>query len=510
MSDYARKLIGIEALNADQASWTGRDEVIAVIDSGIDADHPDFAGRLRHVTSGVAGGNEEDLIGHGTHVAGTAVGSGSASGGKIRGMAPEAQLVVIGITDDDGLLCRPPDLGDLLRQAADQGARVINLSWQTPLAGAYDSGAREVDTFVRERPDVLVVVAAGNEGRAPDGYPYLYSVGTPATAKNALTIGASASSRPDIVDTYGSYSSTRFPAVPTSAHYLAGDPTFVAAFSSRGPSDFQSVKPDLVAPGTAILAPRASKAPKRRFWRECPEYGGQYGFMNGTSMAAPVVSGAALVVRQLIRQEYGLIPSAAMLKALLVASTRPLPWRRQQEMQDSFGYPDFDQGFGRLDLTAALPGAHAPASRKMWLEDVPSDDVRALESRSPVGALHKAARRYRFALAEGESQPLRVTMAWTDYSEAAVQNCLSLDLQGPDLRMRGNSGHRWQMANASWADPKYIAAAIDRRNNVQDITLSAARPGNYTLTVFASNTLFPPQGFSLCISGSLESNPVIA
>lgn len=512
MSDYARKLIGIDTLVAG-GPWTGRGEVIGVVDSGIDRDHPDFAGRLRHIAPGVAGGLEKDVDGHGTHVAGIAAGSGAASGGLVRGMAPEAELVVIGIADENGGLRLPPDLGDLLRQAADQGAKIVNLSWDTPLASTYDQGARAVDAFVRERPDVLVVIAAGNEGTLnAAGYPRIKSLGTPATAKNALTVGACTSARPGIPDTWRTYKPQLFGTPPAGEGPVAGDPTYVAPLSSRGPTDFESIKPDLVAPGTAILAPRAAQARAGRIWREWPDHDGRYGLMTGTSMACPVVSGAAAVTRQVLRDQGHAEPSAAALKAVLLAGARPLPWRRPADETEKYGYPDFDQGLGRLDLTSILPGAHAPAGRRMWLADVPNECAGALEARAPTSERkHKAACQYRLTVAEGPPQPLRLVMAWTDVSEAAVQNCLSLELQGPGgLRARGNDHHLWLRVDPDDVDPKALQRSIDRRNNVQVICLDEAPPGAYTLTIFASNTLFPPQGYGLCVCGHLTDDPVTA
>jgi hypothetical protein len=419
---------------------------------------------------------------------------------------------VVGITDDAGHLKLPPDVGDLLRQAADQGAKIINLSWDTPLASTYDQGARAVDAFCLERPDVLVVVAAGNAGAlAANGQPYIRSLGTPATAKNTVTVGACTSQRPGIDDTWGSYKPQAFSTPPISDEHLAGDAMHVAPLSSRGPTDFESIKPDLVAPGTAILAPRAALARPGRMWREWPDYDGHYGLMIGTSMAAPVVSGAAAVVRQTLRSLRCADPSAALLKAVLLASTARLPWQRAAEDEARYGYPDFDQGLGRLDLTRVLPGPWAPAGRQFWTADVASTAAESLESRAPSGAQHKAACRYRFDVAAGEGgapAPLRVVMAWTDYNEAAVQNCLSLELKGPDgLRVRGNQSHLWKRDDAGEVDPKAAQASIDRRNNVQVVALDTAPPGTYTLTIFASNTLFPPQGYGLCICGQLASDP---
>src|SRR6185312_5200890 len=139
-------------------------------------------------------------------------------------------------TDGSSLLL-PLDLGELLGEVVEKGAKIINLSWGTPLGSSYESGSLSVDTFAAEHPEVLVVVAAGNSGRAPNGYVKLKSVETPATAKNVLTVGACASDRPGIKETWSQRSQDRFPKAPTGAGPVAGNPDLTAAMSSRGPSD---------------------------------------------------------------------------------------------------------------------------------------------------------------------------------------------------------------------------------------------------------------------------------
>jgi serine protease AprX len=509
MTDHARKVIGIETLNQAGERWTGKDELIAVIDSGVDATHPDLASRL-HVAETVPGATATDQFGHGTHVAGTIAGTGAASNGHIRGMAPDARLISLGIVDEAKNLLLPTDLGDLLRQVARHGAKIINLSWDTSVASVYEEASMAVDTFTRERPDVLVVIAAGNDGEAPVDYPPFYSIGAPATAKNALTVGACASDRGDFAGiTWGKYAPRRFPRPPTSDQLIAGNPELPAALSSRGPTDTNSIKPDLLAPGTAILAPRAAGVPDREFWRSYASFEGRYAFMNGTSMATPIVSGAAAVVRQYLREEHKLAnPSSALMRAVLIAAAGRVPWAREKADEKHCGYPDFDQGFGRLDLSKLLPHSTCPQRRAIALLDVANEDDDALESRAPEGVGHKAVHKYAVTVAEGASDPLRIVLAWTDHSVRSVQNALGLDLEVKGQRKRGNEGHTWLLPPARFTNPRLAGIRYDDRNTVQQIEIEDPLPGSYKIRVLGRNTLFPPQGFALCVCGELEGELV--
>lgn len=499
MTDFARKVIGVESLEGS-AMCTGDGEVVGIVDSGIDATHPDLAGRIRD-TDSVDGASVVDSWGHGTHVAGIVAGDGTASAGKIRGIAPAAEIAVLGVVNDQGRLELPPNIGDLLTRVADMGATIINLSWGTALSSAYENGAMAVDTFMRNRPDVLVVIAAGNEGTAPDGLASLYTIGAPATSKNAITIGACCSSRPEFANvTWAAYKKAKFPLPPTSDLPLAGNPDLPAAFSSRGPTDTDSIGPDLLAPGTAILAARAADAPDHAYWRLCAGYGGHYAYDNGTSMAAPVVSGAAAVVRQYLRESLDRpTPSAALLKALLVASADRIPWSRPAAHASDFGYPDFDQGHGRINLAAILPSAGVSPLRRLELVDVASDSALALESRAPLGAAHRAVRSYRFRVRDDASEPLRIVLAYSDYSVKGIQNNLVLHLRCPDEdQLGGNPDLRWLVPRAMYA------VVPDRRNNVERVHLDPPPPGEYRLRVIAENTLFPPQGYAVVVCGELD------
>jgi hypothetical protein len=212
--DHARAIVGVMKVNAAMPpkKWDGTGEIVAVLDSGIDATHPDFEGQLHVDPISFRNCSVVDNVGHGTHVAGIIAGSGKQSDGQICGMAPGAKLVVVGMVNDSDVPQIPLDIGELLDVAVKAGAKIINASWGRRLGSSYDSGSRSVDKFISEHPDVLVVVAAGNEGEAPKGTYKFSSIGAPATAKNVLTVGASVTDRNDIHMTWGEFRPSLFPA----------------------------------------------------------------------------------------------------------------------------------------------------------------------------------------------------------------------------------------------------------------------------------------------------------
>jgi hypothetical protein len=149
--------------------------------------------------------------GHGTHTAVSAVGDGGA-GGVGRGTAPEAGLVFQAIEDfaDVHFLCLPPDgyyllglpmdLHDLYQQAYDDLARIHSNSWGVDDDGVYSIDSANTDDFVFDHPNFTVTFSAGNAGEdlnPADGVVDPGSVGSPATAKNVIAVGAREGDRPD-------------------------------------------------------------------------------------------------------------------------------------------------------------------------------------------------------------------------------------------------------------------------------------------------------------------------
>jgi subtilisin family serine protease len=293
-----RSVAKVGAPAAWQAGFDGTGATIAVLDTGIDLDHPDFAGRIAATRDFSGKGTVQDGHFHGTHVASIAAGRGTASGGKYTGVAPGARLVIGKVLSDEGS-GDTSQIIDGMEWAAASGAKVINMSLGgdpgpeggDPLANALDR--------ISASTGVLFVVAAGNNGREEPP-----TVDSPGIATSALTVAA--------VDSNDAY----------------------ATFSSRGPLPYQRVlKPDLTAPGVAIAAARAAGTDHPG----ATPVDDRYTRASGTSMATPHVAGAAAILAGQHPEWTG-----QQLKAALMSSGANL------------GFSPFVQGAGRLDVARAV------------------------------------------------------------------------------------------------------------------------------------------------------------
>jgi len=302
-NDTGSPVIGVPGVWGAPLNLQGSGQIVAVADSGLDSGvnnatmHDDVEGRIQNLFSlpvapvnitgcgvvsnaGADDGAADTASGHGTHVAGSVLGNGTLSAGQFSGVAPQATLVMQSIAqfgnfagtncDGIGLLGIPNDLNDLFQQAYDQGARIHTNSWGAPVAGIYTPDSQEADQFVWDNPDMLILFSAGNEGVDADANSVVDadSIGSPGTAKNVLTVGASENNRATVGMTY----SNNYGAL-IDADTIANNTSGMAAFSSRGPTDDGRIKPDLVAPGTLVTSMRSSAANVTYFIDEDVESG---------------------------------------------------------------------------------------------------------------------------------------------------------------------------------------------------------------------------------------------
>jgi serine protease AprX len=473
--------------------YRGKGQIVGIADTGIDETHPDFQGRIRAVGLGTPG-DPRDPVGHGTHVIGSILGNGEASGGRFRGVAPEATAFVQSLANANGALVGLPlELKDLFQEAYDAGARIHNDSWGARTAGEYTANSIEIDDFVWQHPDMLIVVSAGNDGtsatpvHARPGYVDWVSVGSPASSKNALTVGATRSGRSDGAfsnQTYGTVWPQSFPVPPISAELVSGDPEGIAAFSSRGPCLDERIKPDVVAPGTDILSTRAAGAPTRAFWGEYPA-DPRYAFMGGTSMATPLVTGCAALVREHFVKDRGVAPSAALLKATLIAGAR---WLSGTDACADFPhFPNFNQGFGMVDLASTIPNPAEPGLRLVFVDSWQDTAMQ----------FTRTGQRFRFSVVTNGGLPLRICLAYTDAPARSLQNDLSLLVQDPaGTKLVGNE----QL-------PRRLGA-LDSTNDVEVIRVGTPVAGSYLIQITAKNLLVKPQSFALTVTGDLSSDLV--
>lgn len=477
-NNVAITLIHADAVQAAPVSFGGNGEVVAVCDTGFDTGdtnnvHPAFAGRVVKMYP-LARPNASDPNGHGTHVCGSVLGDGVLPDGTpIRGAAPRAKLVIQSVLDAAGRLQLPQNLNDLFSQPYDgDGARVHSNSWGDVVGDAsYSQQSREVDEFVWSRRDAVICFAAGNDGadRSKAGTIAPGSVGAPGTAKNCITVGASESSRPDLEMTYSDISSTRFPAEPIASDPIADNPQGIAAFSSRGPTRDRRIKPDIVSPGCTILSTKSRLVDPTSQWGDSPDPD-NYMFDAGTSMATPLVAGCAAVVRESFRTRQNLVPSAALVKAMLINGAVSL--QGQYDPRELSGIPNGSEGFGLVNLAASLAPVAGDTSIAYW-DEGPALDV---GDEKP----------HQFTVGQ-DQKSLKVTLVWTDPPGEALQNDLDLIVSivrdGAATERHGN------------VPPD--SATFDRVNNVEQVAWDGISPGDVTITVRAFRIPVSPQSYAL-------------
>jgi len=476
----------------------GGNQIVAVGDTGLSTGnaatvHSDFSGRVVGGTWGPGGcGTWADNHSHGTHVAGSVLGSGFRSGADIpnqdysgsnAGIAPEAGLYVWSFCNDFSGLPGAPynDYYGVLR-AVDTTLRTNTNSWgYTSGFGQYNTFTRETDRFVRDNEDMVILYSAGNSGTDANsnGVVDPGSIGMPGTAKNVITVGASENVRATNSFTWGAAWPSDFPANPINSDAVANNASGMAAFSSRGPTLSGRIKPDVVGPGTNIVSTRNESTGSG--WGVYDTY---YLYMGGTSMSTPLVAGASAIVREYFQTVHGTDPTAALVKGLLVNGAYDMTPGQYGAgaTQDVTQRPDNNQGWGRVDLANSLIYS---GNRTLWFEE-----------HAGLGT----GQSYQVSLdAIASATPLRFTLVWTDYqgteaSHGVLVNDLDLVVEDPNgIVHRGNQ--------------VLTGGSADRNNNIEGIDL-APIAGTYTMTIEGFNVPQGPQPFALVVSGDIQTGPV--
>ena len=523
-SDLSRATMGVAAdsvTNGNYLGLTGAGVLIAVSDTGVDANHPDLAGRVwcDMPSSGT------DTNGHGTHVAGIIAGDGSESltvtnaagsvlpavAGQFRGQAPGAKIFAMAV----GLETGATNSDVYLQQtAARTNVFISNNSWLYAGDTDYDLAAASYDGAVRDAlPGVsggqplLFVFSAGNGGAGSDdgtgGLPG--TVESPGTAKNVVTVGA-LEQRRMITNVVWQCSDggTNGPLVcQTNAMWLGMTDLSnqVASYSSRGnvgagvEGTAGRFKPDVAAPGTFVVAARSGEWNQAAYYASTNGSGdaGQvlsnlnnglgvyYRYESGTSLAAAEVAGTLGLMEEFFERRLGRTNSPALMKALLINGARAaggLAGLGASAVTNG-------QGWGLVNLPNSVPGAlsnlDSAAALPMWLFDQDTN-----------GALATGQSRTRFVsvAAGARSAPLRATLVWTDppgNPVAGLKLVNDLDLVVTNLDTGdvfwGNDIPAGTNFNQAWA-PNTTPNA-DMVNNVENVFLAPPLGANYSVTVCA-------------------------
>jgi hypothetical protein len=424
-----------------------------------------------------------DNTDHGTHAAAIVAGDFNRFGEHDFGdaLAVGAKLIVQdgGFIGGDNCSQRPGygcpvNLTPILDQAYKQGARIHSNSWGdrqntpptqiTPTAN-YSASARDVDAFVYSHPDMLVVFNTGNYGataEVPPTAPPPMSLAAPGCAKNTLQVGG-----------------VRPP----------GRDDDVISFNTLfGPTRDGRIKPDVVGPATVFAGDWdfGTNTPNCNSSAQGP----------GTSWAAPTIAGAAALVRQYYTEGWypsgarntadAITPSAALLKATIIAAARQVPYRMTIAGDVAAKpVPSFEQGFGFpvLDDALYLAGDRA----KLRVADVAT--ASGLASGEST-TLH---------LNVSSGTPLKVVLVWTDPPGVvrSVSDPTPELVNDLDLRVVGPSGAA-SLGNGQ----------ADHLNNVEVVSIPQPVTGAYSVTISANHLgVGPRQGYALVITGDVANSP---
>eukprot|EP00286_Rhodomonas_abbreviata_P027019 CAMPEP_0181300760 /NCGR_PEP_ID=MMETSP1101-20121128/7061_1 /TAXON_ID=46948 /ORGANISM="Rhodomonas abbreviata, Strain Caron Lab Isolate" /LENGTH=1212 /DNA_ID=CAMNT_0023406017 /DNA_START=242 /DNA_END=3877 /DNA_ORIENTATION=+ len=617
----------------------GQGEILGIADTGIDMHHCFFSdsrstpvNRVDHHHRKVVSyryergwGNTIDEEGHGSHTTGSLVGStGHSPESQYGGMAPAGKLVMDDIFKDD-TLAPPDDLeADLFPEPYSIGARIRSESWGGD-SMFYTSSAKETDSFSRRHRDFLAVWAAGNDGDLG-----MFTIGSPATAKNMLVVGAQQSTMEsfllqatdavflrafkaglddvELLARWGEFGAVKVKvegelenAHPQDAcnaisgHHLQGKIALVqrgtcvftlkarhvqdagaigmlvydnqygatvsmageepgltipclsisrhdgliiqnmmsgggsgvtvttdfdrpdqwqqnlADFSGKGPTGDGRMMPHIVTVGASIFSAKTGTA---CHGNAPPHRQAAMTDMDGTSMAAPVAAGGTALVRQYFREGWypkgkktsadGFIPSGALLRATIIGSGAALTGSldvsgtgdNQWEELDR-RIPNNQQGYGSMNLERALYFSQDPTPKGPKAMFVRDDG-----HKHPATCLDTAEAEI-FSFSVRDSQPFKVTIAWTDYpatltADIVLVNDLDLVVLGPDERTWVGNNFTGEATDGS----DYLI--YDRLNNHEQVTVQEPVPGTYSVVIRGHHVPHGPQCYALIITGDFD------
>jgi subtilisin family serine protease len=526
-NDRARVRVGVSADGVTKTNYlglTGRDMLVNVNDTGVDATHPDFAGRVFAANPDLL----RDAVGHGTHVGGIIAGNGSQSGtvlftpggsetnANFRGMAPEAKLFYLA-TEYTPSTTAPTTDTYVYETAARTNSTLFkrgnatlisNNSWYYSGATDYDMAAARYDAATRDAlseesgaQPILFVFTASNSGDGTDdglnGNPN--TIPSPGSAKNVITVGAIESFRNVTNEVVVPNSDPLLTVTNTPFLAQTDSEDQVAPFSGRGnvgigtEGQFGRFKPDIVAPGGYVISARSRDwsltnlvnfdDPETRVVEALnAELGPRYRYESGTSMAAPVVSGVLSLMQEFFERKLPVAQrrtnSPALMKALLINGARSVGSRYNLEVANSINY----QGWGLVNLTNALPAMLASQPETAW-------PIRFFDQSPDTAVATGQTRSWEINLSTNAQQlGFRVSLVWTDppgNPNAAIKLVNDLDLVVSNTATHevfyGND--IIQSSDFNQIHPTNATPVTDVINNVENVFVRDAFGSNFVVSV---------------------------
>lgn len=475
---------------------------LAILDTGLDIGsstdvHPDLKDSSGNSFVSVvgytnAGGSNADCYGHGTMVAGIIGGNAGAgvstqtrdNGSQFLddadylmglGIAPEIPIIVARIFNtytvggpDGPPRYDPLPFPQIYSSLLAQGVRIASASFNNAVEARYTADSQVHDKLVRSGTGqnggqgMAIYFSAGNADDSGD--PIQPRVSSPATAKNVITVGGSENYN------HCQYENPPF-ATPATKGPYSDNGNDIWDLSQVGPTLRDGrIKPDLVAPASAIEGPRT------RSTDPCPTFGGlgtviddlspvgqQHLWSRGTSFSAPLAAGAGALLYTGFQNRTGAPPLPSLLKAMQISLAR--------DLTNTGHPPDAKQGWGKVDLSNAFPAV----LRSAWNNEGSNTLLVAANQTAylpdGVGTFYRI---------KDPAQPVKVTLVWTDspgnpMMATALMNDLDLT-----VRMQGPGQGRYALGNdfnpATGRSNIYTGTGgvSDSKNNVEQVAFLSA------------------------------------
>ena len=459
----------LERIGAD-----GSGVILSEVDSGVDANHPELshgiAGCIDYTTL-PAGGlcntkNTDDAIGHGTHVLGHVLGSGSTGIGDGagfaygQGVAPGAKAIVQNAISLNALAMDPFRDGyrAVYQDASELGAILSQNAWGP--AGdpqGYDADTREFDSIVRDaNSDLAGDQPLGLVFSIMNGSGGTSTQGSPDEAKNLLRVGG----------TGGRNARTSRTAAPS-----VDD---LCTCTAHGPALDGRILPDIVAPAENVMSTRATQGTLCGLFPDAEDFPSPlHAPCTGTSFASPHASGAYAVFVDWYRQHFeGATPSPALAKAALVNGADDLAGFKDADGRKMSAIPNNQQGWGRLNLGNVIDDWAAGAvhvDQSVVFDTTGSNHSVTVEPIDP-------------------SKPLKATLAWTDALGPGLGGETPAWVNDLDLTVTTPDGGTF-LGNVFAAGTSVAGGDADRMNNLENVFLAAPAAGAHTVSVNAANLI---------------------